>query len=564
MTTPAASIRSSHGRARTGVRVGMLSSAVVMCVGLYVLSLAIRGFAVLVVDFPINEGSAYYVDVARNLVTGRGLVIDAMWSYSTPPLVLPRPAFELWQPLATFVSAASMAVFGTTFDGARMGGLLLGATLAPMAWLVARDTAARLDLAPRRAAFVALSAGTLTAVAGPLALFTAVPDSTIPFAVLAVGACCLMPSAVAGDRRALLGVAVLIGLAYLTRLEAVWIGAAFVALLVAARVPARMIAVRVALVLAIVALISAPWWLRNLGVFGTPLPGQVTDNLFLVRNLQIYAYTEEIGLAGFLAQGVHTILTNIAVALANNVGVVLLIPAAPATLLGVIAMASAVRRRRRGTLPDEVTRGPLAALLLTGLITLAVTTLLFPVATLWGTFEHASGPLLIALIVAAAFAADALVARIRAARRWERENAWLATIALISLTATLGVFQILGASAQARLDSRSVAAIAANLPQMLARYGVSDDEPIITDRPIWLSDALGRPALALPDEPPSAVAKLARDFGARAVVLTKERLHAPEAFAVGAGGLEDCFSDPLEIPGANGALLFVVNPDCVR
>ena len=34
-------------------------------------------------------------------VEGRGLVSDALWSYQTPPLVFPRPAFEVWLPLPT-------------------------------------------------------------------------------------------------------------------------------------------------------------------------------------------------------------------------------------------------------------------------------------------------------------------------------------------------------------------------------------------------------------------------------------------------------------------------------
>ena len=48
--------------------------------------------------------------VARNLVEGRGLVSDALWSYATPPLVFPRPAFEVWLPLPTFLSAIPMAL----------------------------------------------------------------------------------------------------------------------------------------------------------------------------------------------------------------------------------------------------------------------------------------------------------------------------------------------------------------------------------------------------------------------------------------------------------------------
>ena len=55
--------------------------------------------------FPKPEDTAYYVGVARNLLEGRGLVSDALWSYGTPPLEFPRQAFEVWLPLPTFLAA---------------------------------------------------------------------------------------------------------------------------------------------------------------------------------------------------------------------------------------------------------------------------------------------------------------------------------------------------------------------------------------------------------------------------------------------------------------------------
>ena len=103
------------------------------------------------IHFPLNEGSAYYAAVSQNLAAGRGLVIDSIWSYATDPLILPRPAFELWQPLASLVYAVPMPVLGQTFSAAQLGAALLGALVAPLAWLVARDTLLRLALPERRA-----------------------------------------------------------------------------------------------------------------------------------------------------------------------------------------------------------------------------------------------------------------------------------------------------------------------------------------------------------------------------------------------------------------------------
>ena len=43
---------------------------------LYAVAVLVRAVAVAQISFPLTEGSAYYVAVARNLVEGRGLVID--------------------------------------------------------------------------------------------------------------------------------------------------------------------------------------------------------------------------------------------------------------------------------------------------------------------------------------------------------------------------------------------------------------------------------------------------------------------------------------------------------
>src|SRR4029079_6372027 len=67
--------------------------------GIFGISLVVRAFFAAQIVFPKPEDTAYYVGVARNLVEGRGLVSDAIWSYQTTPLVFPRPAFEVWLPL---------------------------------------------------------------------------------------------------------------------------------------------------------------------------------------------------------------------------------------------------------------------------------------------------------------------------------------------------------------------------------------------------------------------------------------------------------------------------------
>ena len=142
--------------------------------------------------FPKPEDTAYYFGVARNLVEGRGLVSDALWSYQTPPLEFPRAAFEVWLPLPSLLAALPMALLGATFAAAQWSSVVLGAIVPVLAWRLAADVAAERELPVGRARTLAIGTGLTCAVYLPLLLHSALPDSTMPFAVLALAACLLM------------------------------------------------------------------------------------------------------------------------------------------------------------------------------------------------------------------------------------------------------------------------------------------------------------------------------------------------------------------------------------
>jgi hypothetical protein len=485
---------------------------------------------------------------------GRGLVVDAIWSYATPPLVLPRPAFELWQPMASFVAALPMALLGTSFDAAQIGFAFLGATLAPLAWLVARDASSRLALPERRAQSVTIGAGVLTALSAPLLLAGAAPHSTLPFAVFGVAACLLVPRAISGDRRVLVALGVALGAAYLTRMEAVWLGLAFVGAAFLGTRSLRRTAWLGLAAAAVAGVVAAPWWLRNLTVFGTPLPGQLADNILLTRNEQIFAYVDRPTLAGYLGQGAPTVLANVGAAVSHDLVDVLLVPAGPLAALGLLTLV--IGLRRRGVRPA----GALAVLLGAGAITYAATSVLFPVATLWGTFEHAAGPLHVGLVVVALIGADAFVARVREWRNWPRSNAWLAPAGLALIGLPIAALALAGAASSANADARRINDIAQVLPAALERAGVGPTTPLIADRPIWLSDALANPVIALPDESADTIAHLARDFDAAAIVVTEPRGSLPASLRAPAATA--CFTEQA-VPGMpSGSAVFLVSEEC--
>jgi hypothetical protein len=173
----------------------------------------------------------------------------------------------------------------------------------------------------------------------------------------------------------------------------------------------------------------------------------------------------------------------------------------------------------------------LSVLLVSGGITFLVADVAFPVATEWGTFLHASGPLLVGLSVAAVLGLDAVVARAARRRAWSRPNAWLGPVAVVAVAMPLLALQVGIVSGQSQALAGRVAGVAAEVRSTLDAAGLSDPTPappaqhalVISDHPIWLATALGQPVIALPDEPPEDLGRLAADFGSRYVVVFDER-----------------------------------------
>ena len=85
-----------------------------------------------------------------------------------------------------------MAVFGTSFQASQVSSVVVGAIVPVLAWLLAADVAAERGLSAGRARTVALGVGLTSAVYLPLLLNSALPDSTMPFTALVLGACLLM------------------------------------------------------------------------------------------------------------------------------------------------------------------------------------------------------------------------------------------------------------------------------------------------------------------------------------------------------------------------------------
>jgi len=565
-------------------REGILSAGLV-----FVVALAVRVWAATQITFPRPEDAAYYVGVARNLVEGRGFVSDAIWSFGTPPLAFPRPAFEVWLPLPTFLAAIPMSLFGTTFAAAQVSSIVVGSIVCVLAWRIAADVAAVREMPVGRARTLALGAGLAAAVYLPLVLASAQPDSTMPFAALVLVACLIMnrmlrpidrtqvegrgPAALlewgremARSRaRGLFVLGITLGFAALTRNEAVWLALtwAIVAWWVAGRAVAAG-AVRpirgvssvgrpvspaertrfgqwwplVGFVGLLALLVFAPWAYRNWAVFGSPLPGQAISNALFLDGRDVFAWQDPPTLSRYLAAGPATLIGLRWTGLVHNLVSVLLLLGVPLSIIGLLGLPMAWRA------------APLRPLLLFSVITFLVATLVFPVSTTWGTFLHAAGAIHVLLVISALLVLDAVIGWVGRRRGWTRPVAWLGpTFAIAGCLLFSGVLLAGDGRASRETSARFEALASALRDPSFAMPIDAEPGPIITDFPIWLAEATRHPTLALPNEGPESLLDLARSFDppARLLVVDADNTGIWPALIIAGSTGSECFV-PLELP----------------
>lgn len=528
-------------------REAWLSAALV-----FVVALGVRAAAAMLIEFPKPEDTAYYVGVARNLVEGRGAVTDAIWSFHTPPLVFPKPAFEIWMPLPALLAAVPMWLAGleapipldAAFRAAQPPFVIAGAIVAVLAWRIAADVAAERGLPAGRARVLAVGTGLAAAVYLPLVLHSDLPDSTMLFAAFALGALVLMarvlrtPGAGVRDAR-LLALGACIGLAALCRNEFVWLALGWVWLVW--RMPegslgARPWRSRLRLVgtVAVVSLaFYAPWMARNWAEFGTPLPGQAISNALSVTGFDIFAWNDEPTLDRYLAVGPAALLEMRVIGTWHNLGNVLLFLGLPVSLIGLVALPFQVRGA-----------AALRPLVLYSAAAFLVTSLVFPVATTWGTFLHAAGPVHVLLLVSALGALDRVIVRVGARRGWTRPVAWLGPFLAVFASAVFTAALMPSFGSQSTDTARVYAALAERMAAIGEPFDPSGETVYIHDFPIWLAETERVPTLALPAESPADVLDLAAAFrGTRWLIASRDDHGAWPAVLDAPGPDTACFEE---------------------
>jgi 4-amino-4-deoxy-L-arabinose transferase-like glycosyltransferase len=245
----------------------MIRRDLVIGLGLFAVAFAIRLVFASRLVFPPLDDPAFYLQTARNLAAGRGLITDVIWNYFVPFNSVTHPGFEFWMPLASLMMAGSIRIWGDTWLAAQLPGIVCGALLSVLTYKMARH------LWPGQRGWAVLAA--LLTVPGAIPVYqSASADSAMLYGLISSSA--LVIAALSLERQSirLAGVTgLLCGLAYLTRsygsLLPISIGLVWLICLRRDRLGLlKMIgAAAIGLLVVIV-----PWWLRNLSVFGAIQP----------------------------------------------------------------------------------------------------------------------------------------------------------------------------------------------------------------------------------------------------------------------------------------------------
>jgi 4-amino-4-deoxy-L-arabinose transferase-like glycosyltransferase len=257
------------------------------------LALTARGVAALLVWWPPYTDPAYYSLVAQRLADGHGFTVPVLWSFlevgsAIPqPPELPVPSNGHWMPLTSIVAAGSMALFGSSWQAGQVPMVLLGAALVPLTYAIAWE------LWGSRA--VAWVSALLAIFAGPLLLMYATVDNFAVFGLAGALAIWCSARAVTSPRFGpwLIAAGALAGLATLARVDGLLLAVAPLTAWLQRRGWARLTAWGWgAGSAAAFLLVVAPWAIRNLGLYGSPLPSAGGHTLW------VRTYNEQFSIGG--------------------------------------------------------------------------------------------------------------------------------------------------------------------------------------------------------------------------------------------------------------------------
>lgn len=494
-------------------------------VALFVLALLVRLALIAIYPDAAYPDSYYYVDVARAIAAGHGLNVDFVWIFAEvgnripDPATLPIPANAHWLPLASLVQVPFIALLGPNPIASALPLAIIGSLAAPLTWAIARDA--------RAEPLVATTAGVLSAIPAAATVFMAQPENFAIMHPLVAAAIWCTARGLKGDGRAYAFAGLLAGLASLGRNDGVFLGAAIGLVWLGDRMrwwrrrrgsgswvhveDRRPISFAAAVgCLTLFLLVMAPWWARQLSVFGSISPTSSSGAALWIRTISEWnSITANPTIGSFLDQGIGPIVASrlggLSSALGNYVVVIGSVVLIPFMLIGVIG--------RIGT------RDFAPWFVYTGVVFLTAT-FLYPLHVPGGAFIHSAIGLAPHAAILSIEGVLIIVGWIAARRRtWDERNAgtvfaW-GIVVLVAVTAFVFGRPVLAGWDETRQPRVALAA-------ELDRLAVPADDRLLSIDAAGMKYFTGRPGVVTPDDPIETIEAVARAYETRWLVLERD------------------------------------------
>jgi Dolichyl-phosphate-mannose-protein mannosyltransferase len=479
--------------------------------GIYLLAVVARVVFALQLSFPPLDDPAYYIQAARSLVRGNGLEVSIIWNFNPLFATVRHPGLEFWQPLTSFALALAILIFGDNYFALQLPGILAGAGLPVYAYYFARKVLPK-ELPVEG---LALTAAAFT-LFNPLLLYqSGLPTTSMLYAALVGGALLLFtPDTARAETRyahaynywGAFGFGLLMGLAYLTRTPAIFLGLTWLIVMVARRLRKERegwLGV-VGATLAGIAIPVGLWSLRNLLTFGFFSSPAAFQSLFLTDYESLFNYKNQVSLQTWGENGIGKIFEVRLEALTTAVTNLnaLLPPNAIFAALGLGWLAWRVRAARSAALYCLV--------LFLGL------PLIFGVVSTNGTYYQSAGSsapfLLVGLVYGLWTGGQSLV------KRLNRANLQLGSI-LIGLFLLVNFVWLVPAYQAVLANDRG---LADQYGRLRAWLQANPAEVVIASQPSSLNYIAGSGAVRLPPkEDLATLLEVARKYNAKYVIITE-------------------------------------------
>jgi hypothetical protein len=492
---------------------------------IFTLTLLVRLLAIAPVRQPGYMDATYSYDIALNMARGQGFTEPFLWNYLDDPAGLPHPSHLYWMPLPTMLAWAGLTLCGQMYRAAQVPFAILSALLPLVSYWVAVQTTGC-----RRHGWLA---GLLTLFSGFYVLYWDHTDNFTPFAL--AGSLSLVAAWQVGRAREKqlgvrgwglgaggwgLGAGALVGLAHLSRADGplllivigvVW-GKSLISNLQSPTNERRLAIGDFLLVILGYTLVMLPWFVRNWMVAGTPLPTIGTKTLWLTTYDDLFSYGRELSLHTYLAWGWANILRSKLDALWLNTQTVLavfcMIFLAPLVPIGWWRL----RRHRLYQLAAWY-----------GALLFLAMTLVFTFPGPRGGLFHSGGALLPFIFTSALVGLDTVVEW--AAARRQGWNAHMAKqvfgIGLVGLALLVtGFLYYRGVIVGTRGQGEDAAY--SHLVEWLETEGQAKAMVMVGDPPgYWYHG--GGPSIVVPNEPVEIALAVADRYGARYLILDRNR-----------------------------------------